>query len=451
MRDDRTSIILLADGDLDDVKACVGAVRAHTAEGSYELVVVALDPDGGVARWLSAQSGLSLVTHESPLNASAGLNLGLLSSKFDNVLLLDSRVTVTGGYLPILLNALHGGAGVGAVGPATNSIHGQTVPVSYQTSDELSELAASFNSPDPDRWDRRLRLSCACLLLRREALEAAGVFDEQYSLSTLLDADLSFRLLSAGWTLLFARDVFVHVTGRAHDALRSPDFRRQCDHFTAVWGFDPTYSTIQRSEVVALLDSHPAETALRVLELGCSCGATLLEIKNRYPNAELYGIECNDGAVAIGRQFADIRSANAELPLDYPEQFFDYVITADVLEHLVDPWLVVANIRPHLKETGTVIASIPNIMHVSVMRDLLNGRFRYQDAGILDRTHLRFFTLSEIDSLFAGAGYGPRNYTATTVPITDEDLVLVDALKGLSTTNTSDQFRVYQYLVKVTR
>jgi 2-polyprenyl-3-methyl-5-hydroxy-6-metoxy-1,4-benzoquinol methylase len=218
-----------------------------------------------------------------------------------------------------------------------------------------------------------------------------------------------------------------------------------------VWGFDPTYSTIQRSEVVALLDSHPAETALRVLELGCACGATLLEIKNRYPNAELYGIEMNEGAVAIGRQFADIRSANAELPLDYPEQFFDYVITADVLEHLVDPWLVVANIRPHLKETGTVIASIPNIMHVSVMRDLLNGRFRYQDAGILDRTHLRFFTLSEIDSLFAGAGYGPRNYTATTVPITDEDLVLVDALKGLSTTNTSDQFRVYQYLVKVTR
>jgi SAM-dependent methyltransferase len=451
MSDDRTSIILLADGDLDAVKACVGAVRAHTAEGSYELVVVALDPDGGISRWFSAQSGLSLVAHESPLSASAGFNLGILSSKFGNVLLLDSRVTVTAGYLPILLNALHSGERVGAVGPATNGIHGQTVPVSYQTSEELAALAAGFNAPDPDRWDRRLRLSCACLLLTREALEAAGAFDEQYSLSTLLDADLSFRLISAGFTLLLARDVFVHARGRPHDALRTEEFRRQCDHFTAAWGFDPTYSSIQRSEVVALLDSHRPETALRVLELGCACGATLLEIKNRYPNAELYGIEMNEGAVAIGRQFADIRSANAELPLDYPERFFDYVITADVLEHLVDPWRVVANIRPHLKEAGTLIASIPNIMHVSVMRDLLNGRFRYQDAGILDRTHLRFFTLSEIDSLFAGAGYGPRSYTATTLPSTDEDLVLVDALKGLSTTNTSDQFRVYQYLVKVTR
>jgi O-antigen biosynthesis protein len=438
MSDDRTSIIMVADGHLDDVKACVAAVHEHTAVGSYELVVVDLDPDGASARWLCAQNGLSLVAHECQLRTAAALTLGLEASKFDNVLLLDARARVTAGYLPILLNALHSGARVGAVGPATNSIHGQTVP-------------ASSNSPDAVRWDRRVRLSRACLLLRREALESTGVFDDHYSLSTLQDADLSFRLIAADWTLLFARDVFVHYAGRPHDALRSEEFRRQCEHFVAAWGVDPTYSSIQRSEVVALLDSHPPETALRVLELGCACGATLLEIKNRYPNAELYGIELNEGAVAIGRRFADIRPMNAELPLDYPEQFFDYVITADILEHLVDPWRVVANIRPHLKDGGTVIASIPNIMHVSVMRDLLNGRFRYQEAGILDRTHLRFFTLTEIDSLFAGAGYGPRSYTATTVPVTDEDLVLVDALKALSSTNTSDQFRVYQYLVKATK
>ena len=325
------------------------------------------------------------------------------------------------------------------------------MPARYQSAQELAEFAAGLNASDPELWDRRLRMSCACLLLKREALEAAGPFDEDYSLATLHDADLSFRLIASGWTLLFARDVFVHYAARPQDAVRSDEFRRQCVRFVERWGFDPTYSTIQRSEVVALIDPHPKEAPLRVLELGCACGATLLEIKNRYPNSELFGIELNEGAVAIGRHFAEIRPMDAELPLDYPEHFFDYVITADVLEHLVEPWRVVANIRPHLKETGTLLASIPNIMHVSVMRDLLNGRFRYQDAGILDRTHLRFFTLTEIDSLFAGAGYGARSYTATTVPVSDEDLRLVDALKGLSTTNTSDQFLAYQYLVKVSR
>jgi O-antigen biosynthesis protein len=438
MSDDRTSIVLSADSDLDELKACVAAIEAHTPPASYELVVV--DPDGIASRW-----------PERELPTAVSLNLGIRSSTFDHVLLLNSRVTLTEGYLPILFEALHSDPSVGAVGPATNSIHGQTVPASYQTSEQLAEFAARFNLAGSSHWDRRLRLSAACLLLRREALEAAGVFDEQYSLSTLQDADLSFRLISSGWTLLYARDVFVHYTGRPHDAVRSDEFRRQCDRFIAMWGFDPTYSSIQRSEVVALLDAHPPDAPLRVLELGCACGATLLEIKNRYPNAELYGIELNEGAVAIGGRFADVRPMNAELPLDYPEQFFDYVITADVLEHLVDPWRVVANIRPHLKDGGTVIASIPNIMHVSVMRDLLNGRFRYQEAGILDRTHLRFFTLTEIDGLFAGAGYGPRSYTATTVPVTDEDVALVEALKELSATDTSDQFRVYQYLIKVTK
>jgi SAM-dependent methyltransferase len=296
-----------------------------------------------------------------------------------------------------------------------------------------------------------LRLSCACLLLTRDALVAAGRLVEGYTLSTLQDADLSFRLMAAGWQLRYAGDVFVHHTARANEAVRSEEFGRQCARFTADWGFDPTYSTIQRSEVVALIGSHPPETTLRVLELGCACGATLLEIKNRYPNAELFGIELNEGAAAIARQFADIRARDAELPLDYPEDYFDYVITADVLEHPVDPWGVVTNIRPHLKETGSVIASIPNVMHVSVMRDLLNGRFVYQDAGIVDRTHLRFFTLTEIDGLFAGAGYGGRTYTATTVSLTDEDLRLVDALKALATTNISDQFRAYHYLVKVAK
>jgi O-antigen biosynthesis protein len=174
-------------------------------------------------------------------------------------------------------------------------MHGQSVPTSRPSPGHPAASAATFSSSAPTRLDRRVRLSCACILLRREVLEAAGVFDEHYSLSTLQDADLSFRLLSSGWTLLYVRYVVVHYTGRPRDAVRSDAFRRQCDRFVARWGFDPTYSTIRRSDVVALFDPLPPGTALHVLELGCACGATLLEIKNRYPNAELYGIELNEG------------------------------------------------------------------------------------------------------------------------------------------------------------
>ena len=122
------------------------------------------------------------------------------------------------------------------------------------------------------------------------------------------------------------------------------------------------------------------------------------------------------------------------MPLDYPEGFFDYVITADVLEHLVDPWRIVANIRPHLKETGKVLASIPNIMHV-----LSDGP---HPPALLHADRNRWPVRR--------SGIWTRSYTATTVPLTNDDRLFVDS-EELATTNTSDQFAAYQYLVRVIR
>jgi O-antigen biosynthesis protein len=439
----RTSIVLVVDSDLEATRECVAAIRKSMEPGSYELSAVCLDPGEAVTTWLEQQDGLALVSRTGPLSATEARNLGIAGAHQDDVLLLSTRVRVPPDFLPAMLAALHSDPSVGAVGPVMDGVPGQTDPVAGPV-----EPPSGLDSGPSPCWDRRLRLSDECLLVKREALDTVGGFDPRFSRSTFEDDDFSFRLITAGWTLLCARNVAVPHAGRP-PGVGAEDLVEQRKRFVAAWGFDPTYSAIQRSEIVALLDGHDPDTRLRVLEIGCACGATLLEIKNRYPNAEIHGIELNQGAVAIGRHFADIRPMDAEEPLDFPEEFFDYVITADVLEHLVDPWRAIANIRPHLKGTGRVIASIPNIMHFSVMRGLLNGRFPYQEAGILDRTHLRFFTLSEIDRLFVGAGYGPRHYLASTIPASEEDRALVQALKSLSTVDTSDQFQAYQYLVTV--
>jgi cellulose synthase/poly-beta-1,6-N-acetylglucosamine synthase-like glycosyltransferase len=94
-------------------------------------------------------------------------------------------------------------------------------------------MAARFNSSDPSRWDKRLCLSGACLLIRRAALASAGFFDECYAFSTLRDDDFSFRLISSGWTLLYAKDVFVHYAGHPLDSFRAEDFGAQRDRFMA--------------------------------------------------------------------------------------------------------------------------------------------------------------------------------------------------------------------------
>ena len=89
----------------------------------------------------------------------------------------------------------------------------------------------------------------------------------------------------------------------------------------------------------------------------------------------------------------------------FGEQRFDVILAGDFLEHLAHPLELLRGLKEYLSVDGYVVASIPNIAHGSVRLSLLEGRFEYKDIGILDRTHLRFFTLDSILSLFSDAGF----------------------------------------------
>jgi SAM-dependent methyltransferase len=90
------------------------------------------------------------------------------------------------------------------------------------------------------------------------------------------------------------------------------------------------------------------------------------------------------------------------LELSFPEQYFDYIIAADVLEHLRDPWATISKLKFFLKKGGSFIASIPNIRYWRIIRDLFfKGEWKYCDSGTLDDTHLRFFTKKSICELFS--------------------------------------------------
>jgi 2-polyprenyl-3-methyl-5-hydroxy-6-metoxy-1,4-benzoquinol methylase len=92
--------------------------------------------------------------------------------------------------------------------------------------------------------------------------------------------------------------------------------------------------------------------------------------------------------------------------LPFSPEAFDYIIAGDVLEHLKDPWKVLEGLRMFLKGEGFIIASIPNVRNWRVIKDLVfKGEWRYVEAGILDDTHLRFFTKKTIMDMFTNCGY----------------------------------------------
>ncbi len=159
------------------------------------------------------------------------------------------------------------------------------------------------------------------------------------------------------------------------------------------------YYTQARPEVAALV---PA-SCRRVLEIGCGEGQLGRLLRAR--GHSVTGIELLSDAAERARVHLD-RVVTADVERDglpFPPGSFDAIVFADVLEHLVDPWRVLREAVEVLAEDGVVVASIPNVQNLDVIRRLLRGRWDYRERGILDFGHLRFFTLKTIRALFAQA------------------------------------------------
>jgi SAM-dependent methyltransferase len=141
----------------------------------------------------------------------------------------------------------------------------------------------------------------------------------------------------------------------------------------------------------------------RVLEVGCGTGQLGRLLAER--GHRVTGLELVEEAAAQARGWLDeVIVGDVEQGMPFPAGSFDAIVFADVLEHLVDPWRIVRESAALLAEGGVVVASIPNVQNLDVIRRLVRGRWDYRERGILDRGHLRFFTLRSVRELFAQAG-----------------------------------------------
>jgi 2-polyprenyl-3-methyl-5-hydroxy-6-metoxy-1,4-benzoquinol methylase len=159
-----------------------------------------------------------------------------------------------------------------------------------------------------------------------------------------------------------------------------------------------------------VLDAVPA--GARVLDVGCATGYLAAELTRR--GCEVVGVEFDPVAAqqarAVCREVVvgDLESAATQAEVVRAVAAIggiDTIICADVLEHVRDPWTVLAWLRTLLPADGRAVISVPNIAHWTARRALLRGHFDYTDFGLLDRTHLRFFTRASASALAHRAGF----------------------------------------------
>ena len=166
------------------------------------------------------------------------------------------------------------------------------------------------------------------------------------------------------------------------------------------------YHRLIRKELIDLF-SGPRR---RVVEIGSSGGYTGQYCKQKFPGVEYWGFEPNKAAakeslaqldkVVVGRfeeQDLDVLGLQAHS--------VDGVVLGDVLEHMYDPWRVLTSLLPWLSKDAEVVISLPNLRNLWLLNEIAEGRFTYAENGLLDVTHIRFFTLREIYGMMESTGY----------------------------------------------
>jgi 2-polyprenyl-3-methyl-5-hydroxy-6-metoxy-1,4-benzoquinol methylase len=166
----------------------------------------------------------------------------------------------------------------------------------------------------------------------------------------------------------------------------------------AVDGQGPVFAGYYQTARLGLLRLVAGPQVQRVLELGCGAGANLSEIKKRFPTCETTGVELRAEAAHAARASAGVDhvlqgDALCADQIQFAPGSFDLVICSHVLEHFAQPEMLLARVRGWLAPGGQLLVALPNVRHLSVLVGLVwQGDFRYQPGGILDHTHLRFFT-----------------------------------------------------------
>lgn len=147
----------------------------------------------------------------------------------------------------------------------------------------------------------------------------------------------------------------------------------------------------------------------KILEVGCSSGALAREFKKIAKQVQYFGVEIDSGYAELARRYCDkVYTIDID---EAPDYFWDLHsdvdgwIFGDTLEHLKDPWRVLSNIKKIIPANGYIAACIPNAQHWSIQARLSTGNFVYEENGLMDKTHLRWFTKKTIFELFNVCGY----------------------------------------------
>jgi 2-polyprenyl-3-methyl-5-hydroxy-6-metoxy-1,4-benzoquinol methylase len=190
-----------------------------------------------------------------------------------------------------------------------------------------------------------------------------------------------------------------------------------------------------------------APDAKSVLEFGCGEGALGGALKQRQ-KVRVVGIELDHRAATLAKKrLDDVYQGDALEIVSILHEQFDWIVGGDIVEHLVEPWTFLADLRRLAKDDGHLLLSIPNLSNASIIADLLHGRFDYVYMGLTCAGHLRFFTRRSIEEMLSIAGWDIERIDPQELTVTHERDVLIATLEKASIPFSKDDLLPTGYYV----
>ncbi|MDE6851565.1 MAG: methyltransferase domain-containing protein [Lachnospiraceae bacterium] len=452
------SIILVTYNQLDMTRLCVDSIRSNVPNGTYEIIVVDNASTDGTAEWLSEQSDIRSILNSTNRGFPAACNQGAeLAQNGNDIFLLNNDTIIMKNSIYTLRMALYEEEMTGAVSASSNNAgKRQEIDEKFEDIEEYIRYAKENNGYHPDRHEKRLTLMGFALLTRYGIWRKVGGLDEIYGRGNFEDDDYCMKLLLSSYTLILCRDSFIYHFGhqsfqgmkKDQPAEYSLLFHNNRDKFDQKWDIRWGYFSHVRTDILEYLEEDRNQK-FSLLEIGCAAGATLLEIGNRYPKAEFFGMELDDRSAYIASHYLNVVQGNVEEKRNPFQRKYDYIVLGDVLEHLHDAKDILLTLKTWLKDDGHFLISLPNVMHISVINALLHGRFEYKDEGILDRTHLRFFTKTEIVLLMQECGLTIERFKGVSIRINPKNRLFMKQLCSMDATISETELGIYQYVMRV--
>jgi 2-polyprenyl-3-methyl-5-hydroxy-6-metoxy-1,4-benzoquinol methylase len=198
----------------------------------------------------------------------------------------------------------------------------------------------------------------------------------------------------------------------------------------------------------------------KILEIGTGSGAMAKAYREVNNAVNYIGVEIDEAYRDLSQRYCNkTYLENFEVPSEELLSEIidtDAVIFSDVLEHMHNPWKVLELLSKTIKPSCKIFASIPNIQHWSIQARLLNGEFEYSDTGLLDRTHIRFFTRKTMIDLFEKNGLSIKSLTPRIFNFPNQDIYLEWIKNAANMLNVDSKSAVsdaaaFQFVIEATR